>query len=186
MKLSLRKANALQVLIQEGIDERFVGIATINKFEDPSSVIEAAGKELILTIGKKFDLIDVLFSIRKKVGKAGADAGIADLLTDLALNEKQSAFFKQLASTTQFAVPVEQVQSALEELRKDTTQSGYRRESISVGLLNKETVDKYKSAINKLRKQKQDISDKLLHLNVSTEIELDATEVQVLKQYEIL
>jgi hypothetical protein len=73
----------------------------------------------------------------------------------------------------------------LEEQGK-TAASYARKDAVTVGLLSKETVATYKSTINTLRKQKQAISDKLLHLNVSTEIELGASETDVLNKYEIL
>ena len=187
MKLSLRKANALQLLIQEQINEPFIGTVTITKYDNIDSTFDAAESVLTETIGKKFSLIEVLYSLRKKVGAASASAGIADLLTDLASNAKQTAFFKQLASTTQFALPKTQIVAIFKDLAEQAQTASYaRKDAVTVSLLNKETVDAYKSALTKLRKEKQVISDKLLHLNVSTEIELDETEQDVLNKYEIL
>jgi len=187
MKISLRKANALQSLIQEGLGENVTPLVTINKFENPSAVVASAAKEFLLGVSKKFALVDVLFSIRKKVGHANAEVGIDALLTDLALLEKQSYILKGLASTTTFAAPIEQVQAALDELKTQKQDGIYgRRESINVSIVSRGLVDQYKSSVNTLRKQKQELSDKLLHLNVSTEIELSEEEEAVLKQYEIL
>ena len=189
MKLSLRKANALQLLINEQINEPFVGTVTISKYDDVEETLNAAEKVLSDTISRKFDLIEVLYTIRKKVGKASADSGIAELLAELAETEKLSAFYKQLAATTQFAVPASHIKTVLKDLEAQSgTASSYSRpqNAVAVGLLTKEEVMTYKTTINLLRKMKQVISDKLLHLNVSTEIELGTKETDVLNKYEIL
>lgn len=188
MKLSLRKANALQLVIQEQINEQFTGTVTLSKYDDINKTFDAAAEVLNETIGKKFALIEVLYSIRKKVGRASAEHGIADLLTGLAETEKLILFHKQLAATTQFALPLPQIKAIFKDLEEQnkTATSYARKDALTTGLLTKEAVATYKTTINTLRKQKQTLSDKLLHLNVSTEIELGASEVDVLKKYDIL
>lgn len=186
MKISLRKANALQGLINEQIAEKFDGTVTISKYDTVETVIENGTVNLTATINKKFDLIGILFSIRKKVGTASSTAGISGLLTDLAENEKRSAFLKQLASTSAFALPVAQVKQILADITTQKDAYGRAKDAVTMNLLSKEEVDSYKAFVSTLRKQKQVLSDKLLHLNVSTEIELDEKEVSVLKKYDIL
>jgi hypothetical protein len=186
MKVSLRKANAIQGLINEQIAEKFDATLTISKYDNVADVIEAGTSNLISTISKKFNLIEVLFSLRKKVGQASADVGISDRLTDLAENEKLTAFYKQLASTTAFALPVTQVKQILKDVSEQKDAYGRTKDAVTMNLLTKDSVDIYKSSVSTLRKQKQALSDQLLHLNVSTEIELDEKEVDVLKKYDII
>lgn len=187
MKISLRKANALQLFILEQINEPFVGSVTVNKFDNPIEVIGNAGGELIHKIGVKFNLIQVLFSLRKKVGAKSAEVGIADLLTDLAENEKKAAFFRQLASSKPTA-KTEVILAAVEDLKKEVPTASYysRKESVEVSLLAKDAIESYAKSVVTLRKEKQALSDKLLHLNVSSEIELSKEEVAVLTNYNIL
>lgn len=186
MKVSLRKANALQGLINEQIAEKFDATVTISKYDNVDSAIQTGKDNLSGTIDKKFDLITTLFRIRTKVGQASSQAGIADLLTELALNDKLTAFNKQLASTTMFSLPNEQVRSILADVVSQKDAYGRSKDAVTMNLLSKEVVEAYKGNVSTLRKQKQTISDKLLHLNVSTEIELDEKEVDVLKKYDIL
>jgi len=192
MKLSLRKANALQQVIQEGINEAFVGEVTISKFDNGNALISEATDKLTTTIDKKFNLIEVLFAIRKKVALKNSEVGVDALLTDLAENERKTAFIKQLASTKVFAPQKDVLEKALADLQKEespATTNIYGRpqsRSLSVSLLDKKTVEGYTKSVNLLRKEKTAISDKLLHLNVSSEIELDAKEIEVLKKYDIL
>lgn len=186
MKVSLRKANALQQLVQSELNDSISAVATIGRFDNPEAVVNEAALKLIAAVDKKILLTDVLYSIRKKVSAAGATSGVSDLLADLAANEKRSQFIRELAKVTQFAQDKETVLAALEQLKTEKDAYGRYNNSFNVGLLTKETVDKYKSTVNTLRREKQTISDKLLHLNVATEIELDESEVAVLTKYEIL
>jgi hypothetical protein len=188
MKISLRKANAIQLLINEQINEPFSGSTKVSKFDSaPQEVLSKAGQELVHKMGVKFNLIAALFSIRKKVASKSAEVGVAALLTDLAENEKKTAYFKQLASSTP-APKFEVVIAALEDIKKEQTVNSYRPrvDSVEVSLVDQKSIDDFKKSIVELRKEKQKISDKLLHLNVSSEIELDEAEVAVLTNYDIL
>jgi hypothetical protein len=185
VKISLRKANALQILINEQINAPIVGTATINKFDEPLAVVTEAGDLLITSITQKFDLINVLYYIRKEVAKAGNDAGVAALLTEQALLSKKEAFLKQLASTTQFAPTKEAIDAQLAEIKAPKTDR-YSPTSFTVGLLKKEVVESFKKNLVTIRKEKQKINDKLLHLNVTTEIDLPESVENILKQYEII
>ena len=186
MKISLRKANALQGIINEQIAEKFEGTVTISKYDDVETAIDSGTVALSATIEKKFSLIETLFSIRKKVGQASAEVGISDLLTDLAENEKTVSFLKQLASTTVFALPVKQVETILADVVSQKDAYGRSKDAVTMNLLTKTQVEEFKADVSTYRKAKQALSDKLLHLNVSTEIELDETETDVLKKYDIL
>lgn len=187
MKLSLRKANTLQLLINEQINEPFIGSVTIGKFDDPDNLVGPAQNKLQEIIVKKFDLTDVYYTIRKKVAQKSTEVGIADLLTDLARNQKNAQAFKQLASTREFLPKPDVLQKALDEIRKEQPTNSYqRRDALIIGLFTKEVVETYAKTLKILQKEKQKISDKLLHLNVSSEIELDEKEVAVLNKYELL
>lgn len=186
MKISLRKANALQALINEQINEGFLGTVTITKYDNLSDKVDEANKSLADTITKKFELIQVLYRMRRKVGAASSAAGVNDLLTELAENEKVTAFLKQIASTTMYAMTKEQLTTIFADIATQKDTYGRTKDAVTATILTKDEVESYKAQISKVRKAKQSISDKLLHLNVSTEIELGETEVSVLKKYDIL
>jgi hypothetical protein len=190
MKLSLRKASALQLVINEAINEPFVGEAVVTKYDDPATVLAEAAETLTATITKKFDLIGVLYSVRDKVATAGAAAGVAQVLTDLAELNKRESFFKQLAKTTNFAPPLALVTAKLEEIKADktpnTTYPYTKVDSVKVPLLTKETIETYSKALVDLRRQKTKLTDKLLHLNVTTEITLGDAESELLTKYDIV
>jgi hypothetical protein len=186
MKISLRKANALQMLIAEKLGVRVVDTVTITKYDNVTDALVAAQKELEEAVVSKFELMDVLYAIREKVAVAGMNVGIAKLLTDLARNEKEAAFLKQLEAASPLKFTNEQIVSILADLVNQKDAYGRTKDAVTVGLLEPKVIDTYKSKITTLRKEKTAISDKLLHLNVSTEIELDEKEVTVLNKYDIL
>jgi hypothetical protein len=57
---------------------------------------------------------------------------------------------------------------------------------VEVPLLTKEFVETHRKSAVDIRKEKQKLSDMLLHLNVSTEIELSPFEETVLTKYDII
>lgn len=187
MKISLRKANALQLLLKEQIKEPFVGSVLVGKYDTPSEVIAAATAKLHATLSKKENLVDALFSIRTKVGDASAKVGISSLLTDLAKLEAKSAFLKQLSGSKP-APKLETVEATLVDMKKESASSSsyYRETTVDVPLFTKEEIENFTNELMNVRKSKQSISDKLLHLNVSTEIELDKDEVKVLTDFNLI
>src|ERR1017187_9694212 len=76
MKISLRKANAVQGLINEQINQKFGNGVSISKYADVAKVIKENVTDIENTITKKFDLIVVLYSLREKVANAGHEAGV--------------------------------------------------------------------------------------------------------------
>lgn len=186
MKVSLRKANAIQLLINEQINAPLFSTVSINKFDEPLSVETEAADKLLAAIDQKSELIGTLYYIRRSVANAGHDAGIADLLTEQALISKKEQIFRELALTSKFASTKETLDAQLAELKAPVIAGGYRAPTFEVGLLNKDTIESYRKATVTLRKEKQKINDKLLHLNVTTEIDLPAGIENVLKKYEII
>jgi hypothetical protein len=190
MKISLRKANAVQGLINEQINQKFGNGVSINKYADAAKVIEEATADVLETIQKKFSLISVLYTIREKVADAGHKAGVAALLSELAGLSKEEEFSKQIAATPSFLPPLKSVLSAIEDLKKEPAPSGNysysRKDNVEVPILTKEFVETHRKSAVDIRKEKQKLSDMLLHLNVSTEIELSPFEETVLTKYDII
>ena len=186
MNISLRKANAVQLLINEKLSEAVVGTVTITKYDEVESSVKTAEIKLVNDIQTKRSLLAVLYSIRKKVAKSSMEVGIADLLTDLAAIEKEAAFAKQLQGMPVNKFDNEQIKNILADIVTQKDSYGRSKDAVTVGLFSEPANLALKDEINTLRKKKTDISDKLLHLNVSTEIQLDEKESSVLKEYEIL
>jgi hypothetical protein len=186
MKISLRKANAVQLLINEKLSEPVSGNVTITKYDAVKPTVKEATQKLFKDIETKRQLIYVLYSLRKKVANVSMTVGIADLLTDLARNEKEASFAKQLQVLPVNKFDNDKVTEILADIITQKDAYGRSKDAVTVGLFDEPSNEALKDVVTTLRKEKTQISDKLLHLNVSTEIELDEKEYTVLKEYAIL
>ena len=186
MKISLRKANAVQLLINEKLSEPVSGNVTITKYDVVEPTIDEATKKLVTDIETKRQLIYVLYSLRKKVANVSMTVGIADLLTALARNEKEASFAKQLQAFPVNKFDKDKITAILADIVTQKDAYGRSKDAVTVGLFDEPSHEALKDIVTDLRKEKTQISDKLLHLNVSTEIELDEKEYNVLKEYDIL
>jgi len=98
MQVSLRKANALQVLINEALKGlEFKADVSINEFQTPATEIELAKQKFDRNVQRRWNLIAALYDIRTKVASANAENNIDNLLADLARIEKDLVFFAPFA-----------------------------------------------------------------------------------------
>ena len=190
MKLTLRKANAIQLLINEQLAATSIPTqASIGKYDDPvASVIAAAGLHKT-SLDKKKELLSVLYSIRVKVAKTSHSAGVGDILSEVAYIDKLSEVLQPLAKTTQFAPSEAVLLAAHEDLKKEQPNAnayGGRRDVFTTGIIPPGWIPTYASEVKELRLRKQSLSDKLLELNIKNEIELTSEEEAILKKHDVI
>lgn len=188
MKLTLRKANALQNTIQEHTKTIEVNTSiTLNEFQAPEKELACAREGVLKNDHRRNRLTQVLYKIRAKVGRANTESGVADLLADSAFIDKRLGQLKGLVDSS----PAEElavVEGKLKKLAETESKSriyGYG-DTVSTGVLTPEQIEAYKGEMRILKKEKQSINDKVLELNVRTEIELDADTVSLLKTEELI
>lgn len=188
MKLTLRKANALQNTIQDHIKTIEIAMTvSLNEFQPTTSVLQTARETLVHNDAKRTKLTKALYGIRAKVGRANVDAGVADLLTEAAFIDKRLGFLKAL-SESKVVEDTAVIEGKLEKLRSQEKSSriyGYN-DTVDTGVLTAEQVEGYKAEMRSLKKEKQSINDKVLELNVRTEIELDADTVSLLQAEQLV
>jgi hypothetical protein len=182
MKLTLRKANALQNAIQEQVKEIAVTMTvSLNEFQNATVALTTARDTLVKNDVRRTALTKVLYKIRAQVGRANVESGVADLLTDAAYIDKRLGHLKSLTESKvveDFAL----IEGKLEKIRtqeKSTRMYGYG-DTVDTGVLTADQIEGYKAEMRDLKKQKQSINDRVLELNVRTEIELSAETVSVL------
>lgn len=184
MKITLRKASALQNAVNETLKGLEVTTTvTVDEFQNAASVIEQQRTVSAQTVVRKAALLDVLYAVRKSVAAANANAGISDLLADVALLEKRIQLQSQLANASA------QLEDAvlggrLARLRESTGEARLYRSSngVDTGVFDAETIQGHKAQLADLKKSKQALQDRLLELNVQTTIELDTKSVAVLTE----
>ena len=185
MKLTLRKASALQQSIQEAI--RHIEVKTtiaLNQFQG-DAVLASARQTAIDNDSRRYNLTKVLYTIRAKVGTANDANGISSKLTLAACIDKRIGQLQGFVSTDSLQEDAVVVNGKLEQLRNDKsdrrTMYGYS-DTVNTGVFTAEDVANFKKEQQDLKKQKQTLNDEILELNVRSEIELDENTVFTLQQ----
>lgn len=189
MKLTLRKANALQLLINESIASTSISTqVSIGKYDDPKLAVIHAGGIFQAALDKTRSLLAVLYSIRQKVSDESHEAGVSKILSEVAHIDKLSGVLKPLAQTSSFAPTENVLLEAHADLKKDQPVNSYssRANAFTTGAIPQTWIPAYLKEVSDLRKRKQSLSDKLLELNIRHEIELSEEEETVLKKYDLI
>ena len=187
MKLTLRKANAVQTAINEMIKSLDLDTTvTLNEFEVVEDQIEAVRDRFFTHSATRNKLFASLYEIRKKVAQANAEAGINDMLADVAHLEKIIGFNTMLAGKgTQTALRV-----LNGELKKQAEAGNdrymYGRDGVSTAIFTEVEIADFHRNAARAKRTKQSLQDELLELNVQTQIELDEETQRFLAQADIL
>lgn len=188
MKITLRKANALQNTIQDHIKTIDVKTSiSLNEFQSVAGEVLVARGTLVGNDIKRARLTKALYRIRAQVGRANVESGVSDLLADAAYVDKRLGHLKGLTESN--ATEAEMVlEGKLDKLRNTESKSriyGYG-DTVDTGVLTADQIESYKADMRSLKKEKQSINDKVLELNVRTEIELDADTVALLQAEQLV
>jgi hypothetical protein len=187
MKLTLRKANAVQAAINEAIKGLDLStIVTLNEFEDVEDQIQLVRDRFQTHAATRNKLTMTLYEIRGKVAQANASAGINDHLTNVAYLEKQISHNTMLAgkgAQTALRVLNGQVKK-LSEVKEDGF--GYRHNAVTTSIFTEEEVEQFRKDAANAKREKQKLQDRLLELNVQTQIELTEGTAAFLETADIL
>ena len=174
MKITLRKANALQLAIGEAVKNiDIVTDAKINEFQNGEVEIARVAAEFQANLARRTHLMDAMYQIRKAVSTANAGAGVDVKLADVAMLEKQVQFYNGLAGKKvrdEAAV----VAGKLTRLAEGDTKSriyGYG-DTVDTSVLTAEDIKSFRVKASTAKKAKQKLQDELLEINVRTEIEV--------------
>jgi hypothetical protein len=188
MKITLRKANALQNTIQDHIKTIDVSTSvSLNEFQTPAVELSVARNTLIANDIQRTKLTKALYGIRAQVGRANVESGVSDLLAEAAYIDKRLGHLKGLTESKVVEAEVV-LNGKLEKLRNTDAKNrmyGYN-DNVDSGVLTADQIEGFKSEMRDLKKSKQTINDKVLELNVRTEIELDADAVAMLQQAQLI
>ncbi|HET8688286.1 MAG TPA: hypothetical protein VFM18_16880 [Methanosarcina sp.] len=182
MKLTLRKANALQNSINEAIRNTEIAVVVaLNEFQDATTVLATANETLVSNDARRDALTKALYTIRGQVGNANSTAGINDRLAQAAYLDKRIGQLQNLI-TTHVREDDVVITGKLDKIRNrpDDARSYYHEGVVSTGVLTAAQVEQYKADQRKLKKDKQKLNDEILELNVRTEIELSDDVVAIL------
>ena len=188
MKITLRKANAVQLSINEMIKGlSFDSSVQLNEFEPATAQIDAVRNTFETHRATRAKLVGALYEIRKAVARANADESINDMLAEVAMLEKEIQF-NNIYATKSSRLSDAVIDGKLEKIKNTSEESRMygRYDTIDTGIFTKEEVEEFKRTVADLKRQKQKLQDTLLELNVQTEIELDEETARFLERADIL
>jgi hypothetical protein len=187
MKLTLRKANAVQHSINEMIKSLDLNTTvTLNEFVDVKDQIQVVRDRFWSHAATRNKLMLSLYEIRQKVANANAAAGINDMLAEVAHLEKQIGHNTMLAGKgAQTALIVLNGQIKKQADTKEDAY-GYSRRDVVTSIFSEDEVEAFRREAAEGKRQKQKLQDALLELNVQTEIELEEGTALFLEKADIL
>jgi hypothetical protein len=186
MKISLRKANAIQISINEALKGlEFKADVAINEFQVPEKEIEHSFDKFHANMDRRCHLLDALYEIRKVVAAANVANGIDTRLADLARLEKDlvfvTAYAKQPVRTS-----LEVIRGKLAKISNRSEDSYYGRAEVETSIFQEEDLETFRISVATVKKQKQALQDQLIELNVSTTITLSDAAANTLTREDIL
>jgi len=184
MKINLRKANALQLSVQEAIKSiKFDTEIKVNEFQTAEDEIAKAREAFVANQERHRGLLNSLYDIRKAVSQANAAQGVDVKLADVALMDKKIQYLAELSGKT-VRDSAEVVAGKMDKLRnrKEDSRSLYygHDATVDTSIFTQEDIAGFRTAVSMGKKAKQKLQDELLEINVRTEIELSADVVTVL------
>jgi hypothetical protein len=184
MKINLRKANTLQLSIQDAIKGiKFDTEVKVNEFQVAEDEIARMRNDFAAKQERHRGLLNSLYDIRKAVSQANSAQGVDVKLADVALMDKKIQYLAELAGKS-VRDSVEVVAGKMEKLRnrKEDTRSLYygHDATVDTSIFTQEDIAGFRTAVSQGKKAKQKLQDELLEINVRTEIELSADAVTVL------
>jgi hypothetical protein len=186
MNITLRKANAVQNSINDTIKGIKVDFTVeLNEFQDVEAAITKANSDLVANDGRRQKLTMALYNIRALVGTANAASGINTALAKAAFIDKRIGQLEELAKATEIT-SLEVIKGKLEKIKNDKGETSHRSiygygDTVSTSVLSKEQIAQAKAEVLNLKKQKQQLNDEVLELNIKTEIPLSEDVVASLQ-----
>jgi hypothetical protein len=188
MKITLRKASALQTAIQEAVKNIDVTVKVeLNEFENAETALATANAKLIRNDQRRTALTKVLYVIRAQVGIINAECGINERLAKAAYVDKRIGQLTALVGADALQDNMVVINGKIEKLKSDKSETSRRSiygysDTVGTGVLTQAQVDAFKTEQLALKKDKQKLNDEVLELNVRTDIVLSAETVAVLTQ----
>lgn len=191
MNITLRKANVVQNSISDALKNIDIKLdVQLNEFQDAKAEIDAANKKLLENDQRRGLLLAAQYNIRGLVGAANAQSGIDLLLTRAAFIDKRISQLETMVKHAPVADLVV-INGKLDKIRNDKSETSRRSiygysDTVETSVLGTGDIDKFKTELSSLRKQKQKINDEVLELNIKTEIPLSDEAVATLTKEGIL
>lgn len=193
MKVSLRKASALSAALLDASRKisvtptLSVSIYT-QSGEAVLSEIDTARSAMVTNIDSVLDLAKAGYDIRAAIGLANEKAGVNAILTEKAYLDSAEKTISALASAGSVRNPtVEILDRQLSNLQaRAGGDNYYGGEDFSLNVINDDVRETLTNRLADIRRKKMEISDRLLSINLTTEIDLSQSVVDLLNKYKLI
>ena len=188
--VNLRKATALMTRIEENLQEvlRVSPNSTIDIHSYKSQTVAETVSAAQQKVNSAIEWIGIYFSIlenlRLAIGQANSSSGVSDRLTKIAIIDRQIRALTTFSNGTA-TVDIDYLNSRLNTLSTAYGSPGVI-DYVQYSAISEATLENVKQKIKDLKKEKQQLNDEILELNIKTTISLDQQDVLHLTQVGIL
>tara|TARA_Y100000310_G_scaffold215716_1_gene216651 strand:- start:914 stop:1483 length:570 start_codon:yes stop_codon:yes gene_type:complete len=189
MKVSLRKANALQEALNEVIKARPKADSEVDvlNYDMWKTEINIVQTRYFDDVRSKLQMVEARFVIRNEIANHNALSGVSDLLTELAQVESMITTIQRWVLRTEIRPKDEVLEKKRSRRMAQVERADYDGYvTMDVSVIGKGDHDHWTEKVQELRRTKASINDQLLELNIRTEIELSPQVEKVLKQENLI
>ena len=191
MKISLRKANTIQELVGEALQQPLespahLDVMAIDEWRD---ALTSARETLLSEVETRAQLVSVRYEVRKRISFENAKQGVTNLLATLAETDTMINLMKRNVVDRPLADKYDVVEKKRERKITLLDKEGmhvYRSDTYDVSIIDAETIKTYKEKVKVLKRKRQRITDELLEKNIRSEIELPSWTVDLLREHGLI
>jgi hypothetical protein len=190
MKVSLRKANAIQKEIENALKRISLTSTTEVSVHvtDAIADVDAARTDVLANLEKAERLESIRYSIREAIGTTNAQTGINGLLTEKSKLVSGNTRRLKLVDKAKAFEGLDHLTRSLESERAKMNRDGYYhgKEAITANVLQKTDIEALEAHNLYATRRVREIDDTLLSLNVRSEIEIENEDAEFLRSLGII
>ena len=191
MKISLRKANTIQELVGEILQQPLesptnLDVMAIDEWKDE---LRFARKTFLSEMATRTQLVSARYEVRKLISEENAKQGVTSLLATLAETDTMINLMKRNVVDQTVSDKYDVVEKKRERKITLLDKEGmhvYRSDTFDVSIIDAETIKTYKEKVKVLKRKRQRINDELLEKNIRSEIELPSWAVDLLREHGLI
>ena len=191
MKISLRKANTIQELVGEALQQSLesptnLDVMAIDEWKDE---LRFARKTFLSEMATRAQLVSARYEVRKLISEENAKQGVTSLLATLAETDTMINLMKRNVVDQTVSDKYDVVEKKRERKIALLDKEGLhynRSDTYDVSIIDAETIKVYKETVKVLKRKRQRITDELLEKNIRSEIELPSWAVDLLREHGLI
>jgi hypothetical protein len=191
MKISLRKANTIQELVGEILQQPLesptnLDVMAIDEWKDE---LRFARKTFLSEMATRAQLVSARYEVRKLISEENAKQGVTTLLATLAETDTMINLMKRNVVDRTVSDKYDVVEKKRERKIALLDKEGLhynRSDTYDVSIIDAETIKTYKETVKVLKRKRQRITDELLEKNIRSEIELPRWAVDLLREHGLI